>query len=101
MTIILITLAFLYASLMVLASIKSISLSTYPIIFLCNLFGALLVFLYLIDYRFLYLGIVLLFISALLNGRFILKRITFSHVFIRFIFSIVLITLNYFVHHNV
>lgn len=100
MKILLVILSFLYAILMAVASIETISYHEYPLILITNLLGVLFIILYVIDYRFLYLGVIILFISAILNGYFILNRVTLSHVTIRLIFSIILISMNFFVHKD-
>lgn len=100
MKILLVILSFLYAVLMAFAAIKTISFHENPLILTINILGTFFILLYIIDYRFLYLGVIILFISALLNGYFILNGLTPSHVTIRLIFSIIVISLNYFLHKN-
>ncbi|MGM0124673.1 hypothetical protein IGI37_002067 [Enterococcus sp. AZ194] len=73
MEIITICFSILYACLLFLATIKIIRISEYPVIFLCNMLGVLLTVLCFSDYRFLYLGMIILFASALLKGHFILE----------------------------
>lgn len=89
----------LYGILMALATIKIIPFSEHPIIFIINLVGALCLLLYVKDYRLLYVGVVILFIAALLNGIFILNRLTTTHITIRLIFSLTLISINYLTNH--
>lgn len=80
------------------AAIKLISVHQHPLVFSCNIIGCLTLLFYVFDYHLLYIGILLLFISALLNGYYILNSITISHVMIRLIFSIFMIYLNNVIH---
>lgn len=90
----------LYGLLMALATIKVIVFSEHPIIFIINLVGALCLLLYIKDYRLLYVGVIILFIAAILNGMIILNRLTPSHIVIRLIVSLVLIGANYLIHYS-
>lgn len=94
----LIILAFLYAICMGYAALSLISLSKQPCILIFNLSGAIFIFFYLVDYRFLYAGVIILFFSALLNGYFILNKLNFMHILIRFIFSGFLCLLTHYIH---
>ncbi|WP_462259421.1 hypothetical protein [Vagococcus teuberi] len=90
----------LYGILMALATIKIMSFSEHPIIFIINLVGALCLLLYVKDYRLLYVGVVILFIAALLNGMIVLNRLTPSHIVVRLVVSFVLIYANYLIHSH-
>lgn len=96
---ILTVLSMLYGILMALATIKIMSFSEHPIIFIINLIGALCLILYVKDYRLLYVGVAILFIAALLNGMIVLNRLTPSHIVVRLIVSLVLIGTNYLIHY--
>jgi hypothetical protein len=98
MKILLFILSITYALLMFAATIKLISVHQHPLVFSCNIIGCLTLLFYVFDYHLLYIGILLLFISALLNGYYILNNITISHVMIRLIFSIFMIYLNNVIH---
>lgn len=89
----------LYAILMAFATIQVIHFSEHPFIFISNLIGSLCLLLYFMDYRFLYVGVSVLFITAILNGTIILNRLTPTHIATRLIFSFILISINYFTHH--
>lgn len=97
---ILTVLSMLYGILMALATIKIMSFSEHPIIFIINLVGALCLILYVKDYRLLYVGVAILFIAALLNGMIVLNRLTPSHIVVRLIVSLVLISANYLIHYS-
>ncbi|MGY3704327.1 hypothetical protein BW731_03540 [Vagococcus martis] len=97
---ILTVLSMLYGILMALATIKIMSFSEHPIIFIINLVGALCLILYVKDYRLLYVGVAILFIAALLNGMIVLNRLTPSHIVVRLIVSLVLIGANYLIHYS-
>ena len=91
-------LSLLYGLLMLLASIKLISFKEHPLVFIVNLIGCFTIFLSVVNDQLLYLGVIILFLAALLNGHFVLKHITFSHILFRFIFSVILILLNLWIH---
>ena len=93
-------LSFTYAILMLGATIKGIPYSRYPLIYMINILGVIFIFFSLKDYHFLYMGISLLFIAAILNGYFVLGRLTFSHIAYRLAFSAILIYLNYRSHRG-
>lgn len=91
---------FIYAFLMLFVTLKLISVQTHPVVFSVNTLGIFLIFLGLLDYRFLYFGISILLVAAILNGYFVLGKITINHHIIRFIFSGLLIYLVYQAYHR-